>query len=135
MTMTFDESNVENMTLQGRRILVIEDDYLVAQVICSFLEEAGAEIVGPIGWVDEAIAFIKSHCAAFDGAVLDVNLHGQKSYPIADSLLAHHVGFVFTTGYGADAVEAAYRHYPRCEKPLNQQAIVAALATIRLGSL
>lgn len=123
-----------NMALQGRRVLVIEDDYLVAQVVCDLLEEAGAKIIGPIGWVDEAIAFIKGNGTAFDIAVLDVNLHGQKSYQIADTLWAQHVGFVFMTGYGADALDAAYRHYPRCAKPLNQQTIVNALATLQLGS-
>jgi DNA-binding response OmpR family regulator len=113
--------------LQGKRILVIEDEYLVAQVVVEFLEEAGAEVVGPFGWVDDALAFIESHHSTFDAAVLDVNLHGEKSYPIADAFAANNVMFVFTTGYGADALDSRYLDFPRCQKPLNQQALVAAL--------
>ncbi len=114
--------------LRGRRILVIEDDYLVAQVLADLLEEAGAKVVGPIGWVDEAIAFIADNGATLDGAVLDVNLHGRKSYPIADALEGRGITFIFTTGYGADAVDSAYLRFPRCQKPFDQHALVTALA-------
>ncbi|WP_201704128.1 response regulator, partial [Paraburkholderia kirstenboschensis] len=105
--------------LQGRRILVVEDDFLVAQALCHLIEEAGAKVVGPIGWADQALAYIGSHEEDFDGAVLDVDLHGEKSYPIADWLAEHSVHFVFTTGYGADALDPAYTRYPRCEKPFD----------------
>jgi CheY-like chemotaxis protein len=115
-------------TLQGRRILLVEDDYFVAQVIIDQLEEAGAQVVGPIGSLDEALAFIKDNGISIDGAVLDVSLHGKKSYPIADALAANGVYVVFSTGYGADAVDGDYRRYPRCEKPFTQDELIAALA-------
>jgi len=117
----------EDVALQGRRILVIEDDYLVAIVLGDLLEEAGAQVIGPIGNVDEAITFIEDNSTAFDSAVLDVNLHGRRSYPIADALVSHHIDFVFTTGYGAEAIDEAYRRYPRCEKPISQEKLIAAL--------
>jgi DNA-binding NtrC family response regulator len=117
----------EAATLQGRRILVIEDDYLVGIVLADLLEEAGAEVVGPIGEVDEAVTFIKDNGGAFDSAVLDVNLNGRKSYPIADALVSQSISFVFTTGYGAEAIDEAYRRYPRCEKPISQDKLIAAL--------
>jgi CheY-like chemotaxis protein len=69
--------------LEGRRILVVEDDFLVAQGLCGMLEEAGATIVGPFGWADEALKFVETHLNAFDSAVLDVDLHGEKSSPPA----------------------------------------------------
>lgn len=115
-------------TLEGRRILVVEDDYLVAQVLVALLEDAGAQVVGPVGWIDEAIAFIEGDRQPLDGAVLDVNLHGTKSYPVADALAARSVGFVFATGYDTGVIEDKYRRYPRCEKPFSQPALVAALA-------
>jgi CheY-like chemotaxis protein len=114
--------------LGGRRILVVEDDYLVAQVLVALLEDAGAEVVGPIGWIDEAIAFIEHDSQKLDGAVLDVNLHGKKSYPIADALAVRSVEFVFATGYDAGMIDGKYRHHRRCEKPFNRPALIAALA-------
>ena len=118
--------------LQGRRILVIEDDFLVAEILTEMLEEAGATILGPIGWRDEALAFVNHDSTRFDTVVLDINLHGQPSYPIADALIARDIQFVFMTGYGAGALEAAYRGYPRCEKPFEQKALLAALAPARI---
>nr|WP_256464295.1 response regulator [Bradyrhizobium sp. 21] len=116
--------------MRGRRILVIEDDYLLAQVLIDFLEEAGAEIVGPIGWVEEALAAIDNGEINVDAAVLDVNLHGAKSYPIADALAERSVPFVFATGYGSDALDASYLDHPRCEKPFDQSMLVALLNDI-----
>ena len=116
--------------LRGLRLLVVEDDYLVAQVLINFLEDAGAVIVGPIGWVDEALALIAEGTNRFDGAVLDINLHGSKSYPIADALTARSIRFVFATGYGADALDEPYRHCPQREKPFDQTALVAAFGQL-----
>lgn len=113
--------------LQGRRILVIEDDFFVAQALCELIKEAGATVVGPIGWADEALTYIKSNKAVFDSVVLDVDLHGEKSYAIADWLAEQRVGFVFTTGYGADALDPAYAGFPRCEKPFDPRTLFKAL--------
>jgi CheY-like chemotaxis protein len=113
--------------LEGRRILVVEDDYLVAEVLCELLEDAGATVLGPIGWVQEAVAYVEQHAEAFDCAILDVNLHGEKSYAIADALMQRELPFAFATGYGADALDGAYRHHTRCQKPFEQRALIAAL--------
>ncbi|MGA7816859.1 response regulator [Caballeronia sp.] len=114
--------------LAGRRILVIEDDYLVAQALCGLLMEAGATVVGPIGWLDEALTFARECGERFDSVVLDVDLHGEKSYPVADVLRSTKTRFVFTTGYGRDALDAAYQECPRCEKPLDPQMLLQALS-------
>jgi DNA-binding response OmpR family regulator len=114
--------------LIGRRILVVEDDYLVAQALLSVLTEAGAAIVGPVGWLDEALIFVREHNDRFDSVVLDVDLHGEKSYPIADILGELNMRFVFTTGYGADSLDAAYQGCPRCEKPFDPQILFQALS-------
>jgi CheY-like chemotaxis protein len=116
--------------LQGRRILVIEDDYLVAEIVTQMLEDAGAIVLGPYGWRDEALDFISRDGADFDAALLDVNLHGQASYPIADALIERHIHFAFATGYAAGVLEKAYRSYPRCEKPFRQQTLFAALNAV-----
>jgi DNA-binding response OmpR family regulator len=118
----------EVQPLSGRRILVIEDDYLVAQMLTNYLEDAGAVVIGPLGWIDETLAFIENNLSAFDIALLDLNLHGKKSYEIADLLVKRNIAFVFASGYGADGIEGEYRRYPRCTKPFNRLALLAALA-------
>jgi CheY-like chemotaxis protein len=113
--------------LLGRRILIVEDDYLIALGLSDILTQAGAEVVGPIGFVPEAVAFVEAQADSFDAAVLDVNMHGRKTYPVADALAVRGIRFVFTTGYGADALDPAYRGYPRCDKPVDRSALLAAL--------
>ena len=98
--------------LQGVRVLVVEDDFLLAETLTETLAEAGAVVLGPIGWLDEALAFVRQHGAELGGAVLDVNLHGQATYPVADLLLERGVRFVFVTGYDRGALEPAYRGFP-----------------------
>jgi CheY-like chemotaxis protein len=115
-------------SLAGCRILVIEDDFLVGQVILDLLEDEGAEVLGPIGAVDEAIAFVAEQATMLDRVVLDLNLHGVKSYPVADELVRRNVPFVFMTGYGKDALDEAHRAYPHCIKPVTRAALLAALS-------
>jgi hypothetical protein len=95
--------------------------------LIDMLEVEGATVLGPLGWLDEAVVFL-GRDSAFDGTVLDVNLHGQSSYPIADALIERGVQFVFATGYNAEPLSEPYRAYPRCEKPLHKAALIAALA-------
>jgi CheY-like chemotaxis protein len=113
--------------LQGRRVMVVEDDYLVALALSSALEDAGASVVGPISGAQEAVAMIEEGKEQVDVAVLDVDLNGEKSYRVADALVSRNIRFVFVTGYGADAVEGQYRQYERCQKPFDHQMLFRAL--------
>ena len=122
---------LQETPLQNQRILIVEDDYLVAQVVTGFLEDAGAQIIGQIGWVDEAVTFIHENHAMIDYAVVDLNLHGRKSYPVADALTESGITFVFATGYGGGVLDKPYKNYPRCEKPFTQRGLVAALTASR----
>ena len=98
------------------RILVVEDEFLVADHIATTLEDLGYVVVGPVATVADALAIIASE--PIDGALLDANLDGTSSAPIADMLNARDVPFVVCTGYGmlqlgAEVLEAA----PRVAKP------------------
>lgn len=120
----------EAATLRGRRILVVEDDYLLAQVLSDYLEEAEVEVIGPVGSVDEALALVENESRGFDGAILDVNLHGSKSYPIADALAERSIPFLFATGYGRDALDGRFRDRPRCEKPFDQATLLSVFGRL-----
>jgi CheY-like chemotaxis protein len=117
----------QERSLEGRRILVVEDEFLVAEYISEILRSAGAEVLGPLGTVDDALDYLAGGAPRIDAAVLDVNLHGRASYAIADALASRGVRIVLTTGYDGASLEAAYRSHPRCEKPFREEALLAAL--------
>ena len=83
--------------LTGRHVLVVEDEVMVRLLIEVMLENLGCQSVTAAATIDQALDWIEKQ--TFDAAVLDVNLNGQKSYPVADALAARGVPFVFSTGY------------------------------------
>jgi CheY-like chemotaxis protein len=112
--------------LAGRRVLVVEDEYFVADDIARALRQLGAEVIGPFASRDEALGslFAEPH---IDFAVLDINLRGEPIYPLADALREHGVPFVFATGYAESSLPVAYRDVPRWEKPFDPKALADAL--------
>ncbi len=115
------------ISLAGRRVLVVEDDYIIATDVLDMLVSAGAVPVGPIGWEDEALALVTGAAVPLDLAILDIDLHGTLSYRIADALTARGIPLVFATGFNSEAVAQPYRGYPRLEKPVSQRALLATL--------
>jgi CheY-like chemotaxis protein len=113
-------------SLQGRRVLIVEDEYLIAADLAYELEKLGVEIVGPVASVAEALQLIENDTP--DGAVIDINLRGEKGYPVADALAHRRVPFVFATGYDRATMPRAYAARPRCEKPVNPAALAEMLA-------
>lgn len=114
-------------TLEGRRLLVVEDDAMVAELVCEMLETEGAEVVGPVGSVNEALTLLDRAGPRIDLALLDVNLRGETSYPIADRLGRAGIPYVFASGYGTDQFDPRFRQTPRCEKPFRHDELIAAL--------
>jgi CheY-like chemotaxis protein len=112
--------------LTGRRILVVEDDFMIARLMAGVLEAAGAAIVGPAGSVKDSLALIAGG-EGIDGAVLDVNLRGEAVYPVADVLQAKGVPIVFMTGYDKDEVLPRFADLPRLQKPMGLAQLVQAL--------
>ncbi len=110
----------------GRRILLVEDDYFLVYDLIQQLEANGAEIVGPIATIDEAIDRLRS-LDRLDGAVLDINLQGQHVFPLADGLAERTIPFVFATAYEATIVPPRFAHVPVLGKPVAIDEIAEAL--------
>ena len=115
-----------NQPLLGRRILIVEDESLVAMLLETILEDMGCTPVGPIGTVDEALATATDN-ADLDGALLDVNVAGHEVFPVAAALKARGVPFVFSTGYGEGGLPDEWRGQATIQKPFTEAAIRDAL--------
>lgn len=113
--------------LAGRRILVVEDEFFLADDLRRALTEHGAEVAGPANTLDRARALASE---SVDLAVLDVNLRGETVFPLADELRARGVPFVFTTGYDEEMMPDAYRDVERWEKPYVARQLIRALAAL-----
>jgi two-component sensor histidine kinase/DNA-binding response OmpR family regulator len=105
----------------SRRVLLVEDEALVAMMIQEFLSECGRAVVGPIGTAAEALAAARQ--GDFDGAILDINLGDGMAYPVAEILAARGVPFVFLTGYEADTVDDRFSEVPILQKPIERQML------------
>ncbi len=113
--------------LHGMRVLVVEDMLMVAEMLAEALTIAGVEVVGPVGRVEAAVLMAQRE--ALDGALLDVNLAGESSGPVAAALHARGIPFVFLTGYSDPAaLPTAFREVPRLLKPFMEHELEAAMA-------
>lgn len=117
--------------LSGVRVLVVEDEAMVSMLVEEFLEELGCEVTGIASRLDEALE--KAGSLTLDLALLDVNLAGRLSYPVADLLLARGIPVVFVTGYGAAALPEALHGVPVLSKPFRRNQLAAALQAARVG--
>jgi len=117
-----------NSPFFGRRVLLVEDEMLVVWLIEDMLADLGCAVVGPAASVNQALAMIDAE--AIDVAVLDVNLNGQMSSPIADALATRGVPFVFSTGYDKDTLLDSYRIFPVLQKPFHRSELSDTFAKL-----
>src|SRR4051812_14727008 len=104
------------------RIMVIEDNVLIAETICDMVTACGCAVVGPVPDIGQGLELLEA--GAPDGVLLDVNLGGTLSFPLAAALEARGVPFVFTTGYDADTVfPPEFRRIRRISKPFDRNEI------------
>lgn len=115
--------------LHKRRVLIVEDEYLVASYLEDAFREQGASVLGPVGTMDDALVLLESG-EPVDVAVLDVNLGGEPVFPLADRLIDRDVPFVFTSGYDASAFPERYRSMPMCLKPVDAASVTQAVARL-----
>lgn len=113
--------------LSGHKVLLVEDDYFIADAMRRMLLRTGAEVLGPVATVDRALALIAAS-SKIDVAVLDINLRDVMVFPVADALETRGVPFVFATGYEGTAIPARYAHVQRCEKPVGMAALANVLS-------
>lgn len=112
--------------LAGKRVLVVEDSYLVASSIAHMLEDMGCRVVGPYATVSDAMAAVDR--GSFDAGVLDVNLGKESSEPVAAGLMQRGVPFFFVTGYLSPAMmNPKFASFARVHKPLTEAMLADAL--------
>ncbi len=119
-------------SLQGLRVLVVEDEMMVSMLIEDMLTDLGCIVVGPASRLDEAMALVEE--AQIDCAVLDVNLGGQPIFPLADVLRERGVSFAFATGYGDAGLREADRGSPVLQKPFREGDLARILTDLRAAA-
>lgn len=112
--------------LSGKSVLMVEDEYLIADALCSAFEMEDVRVVGPFPNVKTAMEELDKGATA-DAAVLDVNLNGERVFPLADRLMADNVPIVLTTGYDSDAIPRDYAHLERLQKPVHLHELFGCL--------
>lgn len=113
-------------SIRNKRILVVEDEPLVAMDLVATLKEEGCEVVGPAGNIESATILMER--AGFDAALLDANLGGRAADELAVALTRLQVPFAFVTGYGRDGLPEAFRHAPLIGKPYARGELLSVLA-------
>jgi len=113
--------------LNGAKVLVLEDETLVSMMVEDMLLDLGCEVVGPFAKLDQALAFLDGGDGRIDAALLDVNLGGVRSFPMAEALAGKGVPFVFTTGYDESGLPDAWRGRPTLRKPFMMGEMAEAL--------
>jgi DNA-binding response OmpR family regulator len=108
------------------RILIVEDEAMISMLLEDMVLECGGELVGPVARFDDALAL--AHQAEFGVAVLDLNLNGTLSYPIAEVIRERGIPVIFATGYGASGLLGRFRDCPTLQKPFSQQDFADAVA-------
>lgn len=114
--------------LKGVRVLVVEDQMIVAMQIEDMLQAAGCQVVGPVGTLQAAIAMAREE--PLDAAVLDINLDGDKVYPAAEELHSRGIPFILATGYGEQALPEKWRQRPRLSKPFRREQLEQLLSSV-----
>lgn len=104
---------------------------MVAMLLEDMLQELGFEVVGPVGRLQRALAMAAE--TPIDAAILDLNLNGEHTYPVAEALTRRGIPFIFATGYGGNGVSDRFRSTPTLQKPFQRIGLERALDAV-MGS-
>jgi CheY-like chemotaxis protein len=114
-----------SVPLAGQRVLVVEDEALVAALIENMLVESGCDVVGIACRLNDALE--KAQSLSFDVAIVDINLNGEQSLPVAELLSQCGAAFVLATGYGANSLSRPFPGVPILQKPFRQYDLERAI--------
>ena len=113
--------------LAGVKILLVEDETLVAMLLEDMIVDLGGTVVASASRLERALEMVRDGGLEIDLAVLDVNLGGAEAFPVANALVERGVPFAFSTGYGNSGLPAAWRDRPTLQKPFTQEQVSAVL--------
>lgn len=112
------------------RILVLEDEFIIADEIASILEDAGHTVIGPTATVEAAISRLEEDAAKPDAAIIDANLRGDSSLPVARKLRELSVPFCICTGYRSNDLSSEFGEVAMVQKPVSPAAILATIRSL-----
>ena len=119
--------------LNGKRVLLVEDETLVAMLVEDMLADEGCAVAGTATRLHEALKAANDTSLEIDFAILDVNLAGDPIFPVAEALAARGVPFAFATGYGAGGLPDEWKSRPTLQKPFTSSEIIAVLTRMMGG--
>jgi DNA-binding response OmpR family regulator len=130
--MTTKLATGDRTSLAGLRVLVVEDDYFIADEICTTLRDSGAEVLGPSPDLEHGLQMVKSE--RIDCAVLDINLHGNLAFSLASELRKRGTPAIFATGYDHSVLPNTLSDCVRLEKPVNLSELLRAVRSVCTGA-
>ena len=116
----------------AKRVLIVEDDVLIALHLEDLLTALGHEVVGQATRVEKAMEIVRD--CDIDFAVLDINVAGTQSFPVADILRQRGIPFAFASGYGSEGLMDGYRDFPALRKPYSQEDLEGTIAQVFVDS-
>jgi len=118
--------------LAGQRVLVVEDEYFLADDLVQSLTRLGASVLGPVSSAAAALSLLDS--GQPDLAIVDINLKGDISFAIADAMAARNLPFIFATGYDEAAIPGRFSDRPRWQKPYDVTQMMDSLGKLSLNA-
>lgn len=119
-------------SLAGLRILVVEDDMMIALQVEEALQDFGCIVIGPVARLDVALQLATDE--VLDGAILDVTIRGGQVFPVAERLMSRGIPFTFASGYGDWALPTVFRNQPRLTKPFTIRDLRVRVQALGSGS-
>jgi DNA-binding response OmpR family regulator len=123
---------VSSSPLAGHRVLVVEDEYFLADDIVRALQALGARVIGPYGELEDATRVLDDD-GTIDAAIIDINLRSEMVFPLARVLRARNIPFVFATGYDRGTIDAEFQDIRVWEKPVDLAAMARDLGNLIRG--